>query len=407
MKKTKVIIFGDDPTGYTGFGKIVDHLVNSVAEAGGHPIVVSLKVSLEPNYQKAKIVNAAALSDPQGWQTLERILIEEKAKMLISIGDPWDIQGVVALKKQHSFTWIGYTPVDATPYPRYILLAKNPPQYLDTAVLLQAMDRIITYSDFGKKAIRRMLEEAHKHTAQDVPLRPLQRIYLGVDDNFYTPRNKSESRKIFANMVSSKSMLFTCIKVNSQRAGFDSLLNAFALYLEKAGTPLADRSRLYLHTNVEGGDHQIQIIMQRYGLENHLLLNPDIKPGNGLPEKIMQDIHNATDIAVSATRAEGFGLNILEAMSCQVPCIVPDYGGPAEYGQSAVAKIPIAASYHPEFAVTDFKIVDVKKMAQIMLELARDQHKRVRMGKAGRKIAQTMSWEQFKTDWKNLMAEFL
>ena len=72
--KSKIIIFGDDPTGYTGFGKISDHLVNAVSGAGYTPIVVGLKTNKDKNYGKAKIYNTVALSDNQGWETLEKAL---------------------------------------------------------------------------------------------------------------------------------------------------------------------------------------------------------------------------------------------------------------------------------------------------------------------------------------------
>ena len=41
----KIIIFGDDPTGFTGFGRITDHLVDAVISIGHTPIVVGLKIN--------------------------------------------------------------------------------------------------------------------------------------------------------------------------------------------------------------------------------------------------------------------------------------------------------------------------------------------------------------------------
>jgi glycosyltransferase involved in cell wall biosynthesis len=404
--KNKIIIFGDDPTGYTGFGKISDHLVDAISGAGYTPVVVGLKTNKNKNYGKAKIYNTVALSDNQGWETLEKALTLEKAKMVISIGDPWDIQGLADIKQRIPFTWIGYVPVDSIPYPRYILLVQNPQQYLDTAFLLSSMDHIVTYSEFGKNAVRNMLESSFSETPEKSSLPDITRIYLGVDSELYYSKDKKEARKIFDGAVSADTLLFNCIKVNSMRAGFDSLLNAWSIYMTKAkgrDPELARRSKLYLHTNVEGSGYPLPVIMKRYNIENSLLLNPELKPGHGFPETIMTDVVSSSDIAISATRGEGFGLNIIEAMSCKVPCIIPDYGCPSEYGGNAVARVPVAANYNPEFATTDFAIIDVNQMAETMLELALDKKRRERMGREGREIACLMSWEKFIAAWIDLI----
>jgi len=403
--QNRIIIFGDDPTGPTGFGKIVWHLSAAALTAGFKPIVVGLKQQYDTPVSHTKIINAAANNDPHGHDTLSALLEAEKTELVISIGDPWDIQGLVQVKQQHPFTWIGYTPVDATPYPRYVLLTKNPHQYLDVAFLMQQMDHIVAYSTFGQAAIREMLVRAggSQPAASDIGM-----IYLGVDPNRFTPQTKAVSRSVFQGIVSKDNLLFSCMKVNSIRAGFDSLFAAWAAYLDKMGRmapALGQQSRLYLHTAVEDGGYPLTLLMQRYGLENSILLNPSIKPGECFPEEGIAAIHNASDIVVSSARGEGFGLNILEALSCKVPCIVPDYGCPAEYGGEAVRRVPIAATFNPEFATTDFAIVDVPRMADRMVELAMDPEKRRRMGNAGRKIAKTLTWDLFVEKWAATIAD--
>lgn len=397
----KIIIFGDDPTGPTGFGKIVKHLAQAVLAAGCRPIIIGLKKHYENVLPDTKIINALEKEDPQGFDTLSAILKTEKADIVISIGDPWDIQGLPQVKQQHPFTWIGYTPVDSTPYPRYILLTKDPHQYLDVAFLMQQMDRIVTYSGFGKGAIQQMLAGI---ATSEPPVQPrgIEYIYLGVDTTRYAPSNKLESRKLFEGAVTADTLLFTCMKVNSIRAGFDTLFAAWAAYLSRAteiDPALAARSKLYLHTAIDNGGYPVTLLMQRYGLENSVLLNPGIKPGVCFPEEVIAATHNAADIVVSAARGEGFGLNILEALSCGVPCIVPDYGCPAEYGGKAVLRVPIAATFNPEFATTDFAIVDAAAMTASMLELALGPEKRTRMGAQGQAIAAAMTWDVFIEKW--------
>ena len=403
--KTKTAIFGDDPTGPTGFGKIVANLSLAAESAGFEPVVVGLKKNYQKTFHNIRIVNAAEKGDAKGFQTLANLLKEESIKTVISIGDPWDVMGLVDIKKQFPFTWIGYTPVEAVPYPRYIQIVKEPPQYLDVAFLMQHMDSIVTYSEFGRTAVSGMLKNAFADQSGRTP-RDVDRIYLGVDTKVFKPSAKAESRKFFQGVVGEETLLFSCMKVNSMRAGFDSLISAWAKYLDlakKADPVLAENSKLYLHTAIEGGRYDIKMLMNAYGVENSLLLNPGVKPGESFPESDITDIHNASDIVLSTARAEGFGLNILEPLSCRVPCIVPDYGCPSEYGGEAVMRVPVAARFTPEFAVTEFTIVDVDRMAQIMLALALDPEARVRMGSIGRQIAGSLTWEAFIENWAGMM----
>lgn len=397
----KIAIFGDDPTGPTGFGKIVKHLAAAAVKINCQPIVVGLKKHYAGTVPGTRIINALEKGDPHGYDTLRALLNAEEIDTVLSIGDPWDVQGLAEIKQAHLFTWIGYTPVDSTPYPRYLLLTKDPHQYLDVAFLMQQMDAIVSYSGFGKTAIAEMLTEADPERGPAMA-GSIETIYLGVNPDLYQPQPKADARRQFQGAMSADMLLFSCMKVNSIRAGFDTLFAAWARYLSLAAEvdpALARRSKLYLHTAIDNGAYPLALLMQRHSLEDSIMLNPGVKPGECFSEEVIAATHNASDIVVSAARGEGFGLNILEALSCTVPCIVPDYGCPAEYGGEAVWRVPIAATFNPEFATTDFAIVDVEAMATGMLALACDPVKRDKMGGHGRKIAENLTWEVFIEKW--------
>ena len=395
-----IIIFGDDPTLCTGFAKVVDHLVDAVIKSGYNPVVVGLKYNLG-DYPKAKLINSLSQSDGKdyhGWETLENTIVEYKAKMLITVGDPWDYQGIASIKERSSFVWIGYVPVESPPYPRFVMLSAAPRQILDVGELLSKIDHIVTFSKFGATAINDMLVNDLKFTKPDSNIPKIDQVYLGVDSEFFTPINKKEARKIFKTTDSDNMILFTCIKVNSFRSGFDSLLHAWSLFvtrIKKNKPELYPHVKLYLHTDLDGAGFQIPVLLRRFNIANSVIINNDIKLGRGFPKQAMVSIHSATDIAISATRGEGFGIPIVEAMSCKIPCIVPDYGCPTEYGGSAVQRTPIAATFNPDFSATDFAIIDVKKMANMMYNLILNPSKRQKMGEAGRSIAKKMGWDVF------------
>ncbi len=405
-KPPTVLLYGDDPAGATGFGRIVAQLVEAVRAAGALPRVVALKGRPSEAYDGAPRIHPSADTDPRGWQAVQDALGEQACPLLISVGDPWDIQGLVQARQQHRFHWIGVTPVDSTPYPRFVLLTRDPPQYLDVAYVLGHMDQVVTYAPFGAEAVAELFAELLPELlpASTAPeSRPsIETIGLGVDRSVFRPMERGEARRVFQGGVGDDALLVSCVKVNSPRAGFDTLLAAWARYLALAGEvdePLARRSRLYLHTVAQGEGHSLPLLMQRHGVGASVLLNPGLAADSPVSDLDLAQVHAASDLGISAARAEGFGLPILEALACGVPCIVPDYGAPAGFGGDAVARIPIAATYNPEFAVTDFAIADVEAMASTLLALARDDERRRQMGQAGIAVAREMSWAVFVKRW--------
>lgn len=392
-----VLLYGDDPAGATGFGRIVAQLVEAVRAAGAAPRVVALKGRPAASYDRAPRTHPSA-EDPNGWQAVDDLLRAEPCPLLISVGDPWDIQGLVHARQQHGFGWIGVTPVDSTPYPRFLLLARHPPQYLDVAHILGHIDQIVTYAPFGAEAVAELLAATTPPESRP----SIETIALGVDPAVFRPLDRGQARRVFQGGVADDALLVSCVKVNSSRAGFDTLIAAWARYLALAlevDEPLARRSRLYLHTVPQGQGHSIPLLMQRHGVGASVLLNPNLSSDSPISDVEMAQVHAASDLGISAARAEGFGLPILEALACGVPCIVPDYGAPAGFGGDAVARIPIAATYNPEFAVTDFAIADVEAMASTLLALARDGERRREMGRAGIAVAREMSWTAFVQRW--------
>jgi len=373
------------------------------------PVIIGLKSVPSLEYRKAVIHNGQEHADASGFFTLDRIISLEKPVTVITVGDPWDLQGIVDIKKKYTFLWIAYMPVESTPFSRYLLLSHKPQQYLDVAYLLSHMDHIVTFSDFGKTAIQTMLHETFCHNQQQ-KIPKISRIYLGVDAHIFSQKNRINARKVFSGAMPSDAFLFSCVKVNSMRAGFDTLFEAWSKYMikaEKTAPNLAQKSKLYLHTNIEGSGYPLLVLMKRYEIGGSIVLNPSIGSGKKFPQTDMADLYNSTDITLSATRGEGFGLNILESLSCKIPCIVPDCGCPSEYGGNALERVPIAATYNPDFATTDFSIVDTDAMSDMMLALAANPKKRIKMGKEGQKIAQNMSWEKFVDQWKDKLTSLL
>lgn len=383
-----VILFGDDPRITTGFAKVMDHVVDTLIAMGHVPVVVGIKRANNIPY-KCKVVNALAIGDNGGTDTLEILIRKTGVKVVFSVGDIWDVYKIAELKNNIGFVWVAYTPVESAPYSSHSLLSRGPNVYVDVAKTVKNIDHVVAYTDFGRFAIQDMSGVAP------------ERVYHGVDLEYMHPVDKTAAKARVG--VDKDVILFMALKSNSARAGFDTLLDAWQSYLakcERMHTDLARRSHLYIHTNAQGNGFPLEFMIRDRNLEGTVSYPEKMMLGEGYPADSVRNFYQAADVFLSTTRGEGFGLNVLEAMACGTPAIVPDYAGPAEWGKGSLITVPIAAYYQPEFTDTRFAIVDDKKMADEMFKLANNPGKRREWGNKGRTRAEAFPWSAFEAAYQ-------
>ena len=415
MKKTqqKILIFGDDPTLATGFARVVNALTDAVLHAGHIPVVVGLKASAGP-YSKCERINALERGDKRGWATLEPLLKEGVSKIMITVGDPWDVQDIYGLKKEYPFYWVAYTPVEAKPYPAWYQIPGSA-SCVNVGALTAAADRVIAYTKFGKEAIEDMVREYNEipgSKGREIAPR-IGQIYHGVDTDFFSPGKQKRARRALGPLgIKQDDILFTCVKVNSSRAGFDTLLDAWDHYLRvvlsyPGGDRIKARSRLYLHTNISGGSYLLPAMLNRRGFlrDKSVVIDPSIEHGYGCSDDRLRDIYRSTDVFVSCSRGEGFGLPVAEAMACGVPVIIPEYAGLAEIIKNGGQLTETAAKYQPENTYTEFAIVKKCELAGAMAGYATDYDKRISDGKAAREEIEPLSARAFRAAWAAVVLE--
>jgi glycosyltransferase involved in cell wall biosynthesis len=360
---------------------------------GLNPIVVGLK-SVSTTAYKCKVIHPLALNDDKGINTLEAVIRTTGAKVVITLEDIWTIANVAPLRDRMGFIWIAYNPVESIPYPDKMLLSR-PNKYLDINKVYQSMDYIVAFTEFGQRAISKMC------------YKPVYQVYLGVDTDFYTPIPKADAKRALG--FDERVMLFSMIKSNSMRSGFEHLLEAWQKYLEKChrmkDNELIALSRLYIHTDVYGNGYPILDMIKSRNLQDSVVTDENLCIGKGYPPTHLRNIYQSTDITVSTTHGEGFGLNIAESMAVGTPCIVPDYAGPAEWGKGGLVTVPIASYFMPEFSDTNWAIVDTKKMADEMYRLAKNPQKRLDIGKKARSVVEQYTWSEFEKQFAYIINE--
>ena len=158
--------------------------------------------------------------------------------------------------------------------------------------------------------------------------------------------------------------------------GFDKLIDAFSL--------ISDRCPQW-HVDIFGqGSCENKLRMQIIykGLEDRIFINP--------PTAKIYEEYCQSDIYVLSSRHEGMGMALIEAMSCNIPCIAFDCKyGPAE----------IISDKETGLLVEDG---DVRELAKTMLWLIDHKEERQRIGNAARESVKKFRKDIIMQKWVEL-----
>lgn len=214
------------------------------------------------------------------------------------------------------------------------------------------LDRVITVSESSAKDIQRVFH---------VPESALRVIYNGIDTDFFNYDGSLPKEPHSLIMVSSG---------QGNIKGLPYMLQA--LYL------LRDEVKVKLTiVGTTAPDSQPARMIKEYGLENIVTYT------GGIEREELARLYSTTEIAVSPSLYEGFGLPAAEAMSSSLPVIATSAGAlPEVVGQDGKAGILVPPAEPEALAAAIKRLLD-------------DEPLRKRLGAAGRKRVQNnFSWEQ-------------
>lgn len=230
-------------------------------------------------------------------KSLANILNNLKPDYLIWLGDPVIMKDILRVNLGDT-KFIPYYPCDGS---HLVYGAKE---------ILQKAHKLITMTNFSQKV--------SKKAGFDPTV-----VYHGVDNNVFKPL---PAEKSLFNIPEDKFVFFS-FGVNTGRKMLFRTIRCFNEFAKDK-----DNVVLLMRTDPEKQFNLIEFTNYRFPelfkkkkiyFSISDLLNP-------APSEFIAKLYNASDVFISATGGEGFGVPYIEAMACKKPVIAPDFSSTHE-----------------------------------------------------------------------------
>lgn len=166
-------------------------------------------------------------------------------------------------------------------------------------------------------------------------------VPLGVDLEAYTPLDRMETRKKHGLEILEDAFVVGNVNRNQPRKRWDLMVRYFAGWIHDR--KIRD-AYLFLHT-APTGDTGIDVVrLTKYYdvMDRVILVEPPVF--YGVSEEDMLDTYNIFDLYASTTQGEGMGLPAMEAMACNIPCLLPDWSGYGDWAAGAASLVPCTST---------------------------------------------------------------
>lgn len=207
-----------------------------------------------------------------------------------------------AREKNLNFKWVLYSPLDGN-----FVSAK-------LAECMSVADFPVCYTQFQYDKTVAVLPEIKNK---------LKILYHGCEPETFYPISRAERTKLRKEFFGIEDSTFLLINVNRNQWRKDLGRTMFGF--KKFHDKYPD-SRLYLHSQVYdvGGSILDQARGIGLDLEKDIVVTPkEFNAAHGFTRELLNKLYGCSDVVVSTTLGEGWGLSVTEAMCAKVPVLVP------------------------------------------------------------------------------------
>lgn len=307
----------------TGFAQVAQNICAQVLKTKNFSIdVIGINYQGMPNewqqyYPMIRLLPAMQISggDLFGRRGLLEVLASGNYDILFTLQDTFiietigkqiiEIRNALISKNMKSFRWIYYFPIDAKPKENWIR---------DSLALA---DYPVVYTQYGYNEIIKQVPEV-KYKLKQIP--------HGYDDTLFFPLPKNADRDklrdhYFVGKANGK-FVITNINRNQPRKDVARTMQIFRLFKNQVPDAL-----LYLHMKSNDVAYDLHEVARNYNLipDEDYIIPKDFNEHDGVSVQVLNAIYNMSDVIMTTTLGEGWGLSMTEAMATKTPVIAPNH----------------------------------------------------------------------------------
>lgn len=344
-KKIKVLAYCDSPTCATGFGTVARNVFEALYNTGRYDIdIFGINYWGDPHNFPYRIWPAGTNveKDPYGRQKAINMIPNMDFDILFFLQDTFIMDFLPTLlphlktNRKKPFKSICYYPTDSIIKQKW-------------AESISYVDYIVSYTEFGKQSVLKSLPDRN-----DIVVIP-----HGVNINDFFPiRDKNKLMEFKSSYFGKYAdwFIITNLNRNQQRKDIPRTIRAFKKFRESV-----PESILYLHmAQVDQGWNLPEVCnLEGLSISSDVIFPQNFGPNQGYPKEIVNALYNCSDVVVSTTLGEGFGL-----------CLHPDTCVYTEDGIKIIKDINIADKVlSSDGSYNDVEAVMYRQYAGIMYEI--------------------------------------
>jgi glycosyltransferase involved in cell wall biosynthesis len=315
MSKIKLLAWSDSASVSTGFGVVSRHVLTGLQNTGKysiHHLAINHDGRFDDRWpwqqQPAKLMEP---NDPYGNKMLLRTLMKEDYDILWILNDNYvttEVSKAFNDLRERKKKAGKKMPLVVYYYPVDCQVIK------EGAGMVEQADICVAYTNHGRAESLKTLPHIEKK---------LYQIPHGVDTKNFRPLPPNRQAALKRKYFNCDADTYAIINVNrnSARKQIPYTLLAFKEFRKHV-----PNSILYLHTAAhdQGGDLLLATRDLGFNTTKDVIYPVNYTPGNGVPDEILNEMLNASDMFFSTHLGEGWGLTITEAMATGLPVVIPN-----------------------------------------------------------------------------------